>query len=126
VRLLLDSQALYWTVQEPRKLRPKTADLISDPATVVMYSAVNLWELAIKRAKGRLEFDDDAMLKAMREQKFSELPVVTRHGLEAGALPPHHKDPFDRMLIAQARLEGLTLVTSDRVFWRYRVLLLEA
>ena len=60
------------------------------------------------------------------KQDFEELPITTRHGLEAAALPLHHADPFDRMRIAQARLEGLTLVTRDQQFWRYRVLLLEA
>ena len=79
----------------------------------VFYSAVNLWELAIKRAKGTSRFrrPRDAARRST-EQHFRELPVTTRHGLEAAALPPHHADPFDRMLIAQARLEGLTLVTS--------------
>jgi PIN domain nuclease of toxin-antitoxin system len=73
-----------------------------------------------------LAFDDEAVLRTLAEQCFRELAVTTRHGLEAAALPPYHADPFDRMLIAQARLEGLTLVTSDRQFWRYRVLLMEA
>ena len=66
------------------------------------------------------------MLEAVGEQNFVELPVTSRHGLEAAALPPYHADPFDRMLIAQARLEGLILVTSDRQFRQYRVLLMEA
>jgi PIN domain nuclease of toxin-antitoxin system len=92
----------------------------------VYYSAVSLWELAIKRAKGRFSFDDGEMLDAIKHQRFDELPISTRHGLEAASLPPHHSDPCDRMLIAQARLEGLTLVTSDRQFWQYRVLLMEA
>ena len=126
MRLLLDSHALHWAVLEPGKLRAATVDVVSDPANAVYFSAVSLWELAIKRAKGRFSFDDREMLDVMAEQGFDEVPILTRHGLEAAALPPHHADPFDRMLIAQARLEGLTLVTSDRQFWQYRVLLMEA
>lgn len=126
MRVLLDSHALHWALQEPEKLRRQTHDLLDDPQTEVFFSAVNLWELAIKRAKGKFNFDDDVMLDGIDQQGFVELRVMTRHGLEAASLPPYHHDPFDRMLIAQARLEGLTLVTDDRVFWRYRVLLLEA
>ncbi|MGD9508194.1 MAG: type II toxin-antitoxin system VapC family toxin [Geminicoccaceae bacterium] len=126
MRLLLDSNALFWYVIEPEALSAQAFATIDDPDSEVYFSAVNLWELAIKRAKGKLEFDDSQMLEAIEEQSFLELPVTSRHGLEAAALPPYHADPFDRMLIAQARLEGLTLVTSDRQFSRYRVLLMEA
>lgn len=126
MRLLLNFHALFWAILTPEKLRPETVDAITDPSSTVLFSAVNLWELAIKRAKGKFDFDDDVMLEVVKQQDFVELPVTTRHGLEAAALPPHHGDPFDRMLIAQARLEGLTLITSDRAMWAYRVLLLEA
>ena len=126
MRVLLDSQALHWAVLEPHKLRRAAVEVITDPSTEVIFSAVSLWELAIKRAKGKFGFDDKTMLNVIRAQDFVELPITTRHGLEAASLPPHHADPFDRMLIAQARLEGLTLVTSDRQFWQYRVLLMEA
>lgn len=126
MRLLLDSHALHWSVLDPGRLRSATVDVLTDPTNAVYYSAASLWELAIKRAKGRFSFDDREMLDAIGQQQFDELPILTRHGLEAASLPPHHADPFDRMLIAQARLEGLTLVTSDRQFWQYRVLLMEA
>ena len=126
MRLLLDSHALHWTIIEPGRLRSGTVEVLTDPANSVYYSAVSLWELAIKRANGRFNFDDGEMLDAIERQRFDEIPVLARHGLEAASLPPHHADPFDRMLIAQARLEGLTLVTTDRQFWRYRVLLMEA
>lgn len=126
MRFLLDSHTLHWTVLEPGNLKLATAEALTDPSNVVFYSAVNLWELAIKRARGRFRFDDMEMLDAIRDQGYGELPVTTRHGLEAASLPLHHADPFDRVLIAQARLEGLTLVTSDRQFWSYRVLLMEA
>jgi PIN domain nuclease of toxin-antitoxin system len=126
VRLLLDSNALHRFVAEPERLRTAVFAAIADPESEVFYSAINLWELGIKRAKGRFAFDDQEVLRAIADQHFHELPITTRHGLEAASLPPHPADPFDRMLIAQARLEGLTLVTSDRVFWQYRVLLMEA
>jgi PIN domain nuclease of toxin-antitoxin system len=125
VRLLLDSNSLYWFVIQPDMLRSQTFAAIDDPGNDVYFSAVNLWELAIKRAKGKLGFEPRRMFE-VAQQDFVELPVTTRHGLEAAALPPHHADPFDRVLIAQARLEGLTLVTRNRQFWQYRVLLMEA
>jgi PIN domain nuclease of toxin-antitoxin system len=117
---------LYWFVVEPEHLSRQAFGAINDATNEVFFSAVNLWELAIKRAKGKVRFADQAMFDAIQSQAFTELPVTTRFGLEAASLPQHHHDPFDRMLIAQARLEGLTLVTSDRVFWSYRVLLMEA
>lgn len=126
MRYLFDSNALYWFVIRPEALRRQTVEALCDPDAAVFYSAINLWELSIKRAKGRIDFDHELVLAAVEQQNFVELPITTRHGLEAAGLPPHHHDPFDRMLIAQARLEGLTLVTKDRAFWQYRVLLLEA
>lgn len=126
MRLLLDSNALYRFIVEPERLRQEAFKAIADPLADVFYSAVNLWELAIKRSKGKMTFEDDVMLEAIDAQHFIELPITTRHGLEAAALPLHHADPFDRLLVAQARLEGLTLVTSDQAFKRYRVLLLDA
>jgi PIN domain nuclease of toxin-antitoxin system len=126
LRLLLDSNALYRFIAEPDRLRAAVFAAIADPESDVFYSAINLWELGIKRAKGRFVFDDQELLRGIADQRFRELPITARHGLEAASLPPHHADPFDRMLIAQARLEGLTLVTSDRAFWQYRVLLMEA
>ena len=107
-------------------LQPAVVTAIVDRDSEVFYSPITFWELGIKRAKGKFHFQDNVLLNAIAEQGFTELPIVTRHGLEAASLPPHHADPFDRMLIAQARLEGLTLVTSDRQFWQYRVLLMEA
>ena len=126
MKLLLDSNALFWFVIEPESLSAGALAIIDNPDSEVFFSAVNLWELAIKRAKGKLDFDDREMLDAIEQQDFVELPITTRYGLEAAALPLYHADPFDRMLIAQARLEGLTLVTSDKQFWQYRVLLMEA
>jgi PIN domain nuclease of toxin-antitoxin system len=126
VRLLLDSHVLLWFLTQPERLRRPAFAAIDDPTNEVSYSAVNLWELAIIRVKGRLQFDDDAMQAGIREQRFMELPITSRHGLAAAALPPIHGDPFDRMLVAQAMLEGLTLVTHDWLVRRYPVALMEA
>jgi PIN domain nuclease of toxin-antitoxin system len=127
MRLLLDSHALLWFVTQPERLRRSAFDAITDPLNDVAYSAVNLWELAISRAKGRLRYADEKMERGIREQRFTELPIVSRYGLAAAALPPIHQDPFDRMLIAQAMIERLTLVTHDWLIHRYpAVALMEA
>lgn len=126
MRLLLDSQALLWSLTEPGRLRAAARELIEHRSSIVWYSPINLWELAIKRAKGRLRFADDILLSGIEEQSFRELTVATRHALAAASLPQHHADPFDRMLVAQARCEELTLVSSDRKLRHYPVALLEA
>lgn len=127
MRLLLDSHAFLWALTNPARLRPAVRAAIGDGANDVMYSAVNLWELAISRAKGRLHFTDEEMERGIEELGFTELPILSRYGPFAAALPPLHQDPFDRMLIAQAMLEGLTLVTHDWLIRRYpSVALMEA
>lgn len=126
MRLLLDSQAFYWSLTQPDRIHPRALEALEERATMVWYSPVNLWELAIKRAKGRLSFEDDVMLAGIEQQSYRELPISTRHGLAAAGLPPIHADPFDRMLVAQARMEELTLVTSDRTLRHYAVALLAA
>ena len=85
-----------------------------------------MWELAIKHAQGRLEFPMERFEVTMRDMGFDMIPVLPAHAVSAGALPRHHGDPFDRMLIAQARLEGLVLVTQDGVIGRYEVQVLGA
>jgi PIN domain nuclease of toxin-antitoxin system len=120
VKVLLDTHVLlWWLAAEP--VLPKSArDVIADPDTVVVVSAATAWEIAIKRAKGRLEAPDD-LGGALRDNAFENLPITVEHALAAGALPWHHADPFDRMLIAQAQLESLTLVTADPHFSAYSV-----
>lgn len=123
MRLLLDTHALIWAAGDPAMLSGAALEAMREPANDVFVSAVSGWEIAIKRARGRLWFPgvDRAMLAALR---LSELPVTLAHGTEAGGLPAHHRDPFDRMLIAQGRVEGLTIVSRDRVFTDYDVALL--
>ena len=98
---------------------------IADPTTVVYLSAASAWEMSIKRGKGRLESPTD-VVEAIASNGFRELPVNVPHAQEVAELPPHHADPFDRILIAQARIEGLTIVTRDPAFEAYGVPLLAA
>jgi len=121
VSLLLDTHAFLWWVGEPARLPANVRTAIADPATLVYVSAASAWEIAIKRAQGQLAISDEEFEYAMRENGFTELPVTAAHGLAAGALPPHHRDPFDRMLVAQAATEGLRLVTIDSAMAAYDV-----
>lgn len=112
MRLLLDTHALLWSLTEPRKLRGGTRAALADAHNDVFVSAVSGWEIAVKRALGKLEAPDD-LEAGFRQQGFLPLDLTFRHAEQAGALPPHHGDPFDRMLVAQAQVEGLVVVTRD-------------
>lgn len=112
MRLLLDTHALLWSLTEPRKLRGGTRAALADAHNDVFVSAVSGWEIAVKRALGKLEAPDD-LEAGVRQQGFLPLDLTFRHAEQAGALPPHHGDPFDRMLVAQAQVEGLVVVTRD-------------
>ena len=123
--LLLDTSAFIWWVMEDERLGPRARAAVADPERQVYVSAVSAWEIAIKRSLGKLQLDGDVGALVEREE-FDELPIRIVHALEAESLPPHHRDPFDRMLVAQSRHEGLVLLTGDRVFTRYDVPLLPA
>ena len=112
MRLLLDTHVLLWSLAEPRRLRDETREALEDAGNDVFVSAVSGWEIAVKRALGKLEAPDN-LEAAVREQRFGLLNLTFRHAEQAGALPPHHRDPFDRMLVAQAQVEGLVVVTRD-------------
>jgi len=94
--------------------------VISDPRNQVYISAVSTWEISIKKALGKLSAPDD-MDAIVEEEDFDKLPITLFHGDQAGILPRHHKDPFDRMLIAQAQTEGLVIVTNDEEITRYGI-----
>jgi len=120
VKLLLDSHALLWVLDDPERL-PRTARaMVSDPAMPVFVSIVSLWELRIKVASGKLETPAD-LPGLIDASGFSLLPIGIRHIDQLGTLPNHHRDPFDRMLIAQAQADGLTLVSADRTVSLYDV-----
>ena len=123
MRLLLDTRVLLWWLADDPLLPPQAAAAIADGETSVAVSAASVWEIAIKKAIGRLEAPDD-LLDALAANDFDPLSISHAHALAAGALPAHHDDPFDRMLIAQAQAEGFTLVTADERFPRYDVALL--
>jgi PIN domain nuclease of toxin-antitoxin system len=119
VRLLLDTHVFLWWNEDDQRLRQEVKDTIVLAEGNVI-SAASAWEVAIKTALGKMQlqipFED-----AVEINSFQKLPVEFRHAAATAALPPHHGDPFDRLLIAQALTEGLTLVTHDRVFARYGI-----
>jgi PIN domain nuclease of toxin-antitoxin system len=119
VSLLLDTHVFLWWIGEPSRLPGEVTAAIADPGTLVYVSAASAWEISIKRALGRLDLRDEEFRHGMQESGFTELPVTAAHGLAAGALPQHHRDPFDRMLVAQAAIEGMRLVTHERAMARY-------
>jgi PIN domain nuclease of toxin-antitoxin system len=98
---------------------------VTDGANEVFASVASAWEIGVKQAAGKLRAPDD-LLEVTAAAGIAWLPIVARHALAAGALPPHHRDPFDRMLVAQARVESLTLVTRDKRFADYGVEILDA
>lgn len=112
MRLLLDTHAFLWWVSDFRHIAESARQVIADPDSEVFVSAVSGWEIAIKKAKGRLAAPDN-LAAVVEEKRFAHLPLTFDHAERAATLPPHHRDPFDRMLIAQARAEGLVLVTRD-------------
>jgi len=119
VRLLLDTHVLLWWLSDHRKLAKNARDIIANPDNEVLVSSASAWEVSIKAALARLEIELDDLESAIEKNGFRPLPIGLRHGLTAGRLPNIHRDPFDRMLVAQASVEELRLVSHDRVFERY-------
>jgi PIN domain nuclease of toxin-antitoxin system len=119
VRLLLDSHVYLWAVTDSPELRASARAATAEPANLVYVSAATIWELALKAASGRLVADVDDLLAGVAEAGFAELPVIAADGADAARLPRLHDDPFDRMLVAQARRRGLTLVTADHRLAEY-------
>ena len=112
MRLLLDTHTFLWWVSDWDKIAELAREAIADPKNEVFVSAVSGWEIGIKKAKGRLVAPDN-LAAIVEERRFEHLPLTFDHAERAATLPPHHRDPFDRMLVAQAQAEGLTLVTRD-------------
>jgi PIN domain nuclease of toxin-antitoxin system len=119
-RLLADTHAaLWWLADDPALSAPARA-AIADPTNEILVSAASFWEAAIKRGLGKLRAPDD-LPRLLDEEGFDTLPVTAAHAWAVQSLPPHHRDPFDRLLIAQAQAEGATIVTADRRFDSYNV-----
>ena len=121
MNLLLDTHAFLWAISNDPKLSKATRAAIVDGRNFVYVSAVTAWEIAIKRTRGKLEMPPLEYYEQLHLHRFTPLSITTDHALAIETLPPHHNDPFDRMLIAQARQEGLTLVTQDRHMSLYDV-----
>ena len=121
MKLLLDTHLLLWAAGEPDRLSAEARALIEDPDNELLFSAASVWEIAIKRQLGREDLRVDARLlrRGLLDNGYSELPISGDHAVAIDALPPIHSDPFDRILVAQATVEGITLVTSDRMLARY-------
>ena len=123
--LLLDTHVLLWWLDDPVSLEAPARRLIADPRNRVFVSAAVAWEITIKRQLGKLEAPDD-LEAALEQERFQHLPITVGHALAVAELPAIHGDPFDRIQIAQARLDALTIVTRDATIPRYDVPCLRA
>ena len=119
--LLLDTHLLLWAVGTPDRLSTQARSLLEEPDNQLAFSVASLWEIAIKRGLGRSDFQVDPRLlrRGLTDNGYRELAITGEHALQVDALPPIHKDPFDRILVAQAMAEGITLLTSDEIVARY-------
>lgn len=124
-RLLLDTHVLLWWLSDDPQLGQSARQAIADPRNDVYISAASTWEISIKRSLGKLSAPED-MDSIIDNEGFDKLPISLFHGDQAGMLPGHHKDPFDRMLIAQAQSEGLVIVTNDEKIIRYGIRIMDA
>ena len=121
MKLLLDTHLLLWAAGKPDRLSVRARSLIEDPDNDLMFSAASLWEVTIKAGLGRADFQIDPHLlrRGLIENGYEELPVTGQHALAVGQLPDVHRDPFDRILVAQATVEGLLLLTHDPLVQAY-------
>ena len=121
MKLLLDTQILLWAAGQPERLSAAARKLLSNKRNDLLFSAASLWEIAIKKSLGREDFRIEPRLlrRGLLDNGYTELPVTSQHAVSIDGLPPLHKDPFDRLLVAQATSEGITLVTADAQVARY-------
>lgn len=121
MKLLLDTHILLWAAGEPDRLPSAAREAIENPHTELLYSPASLWEVAIKRGLDRQDFQVDPRLlrRGLLDNGYVELPIMGEHAVAVMGLPAIHKDPFDRMLIAQATISGIELLTVDAVVGRY-------
>ena len=121
MNLLLDTHVLLWAAGMPERIPLALRKLIEDPACRPHYSAASIWEVAVKAGLGRRDFSVDPRLlrRGLLESGYTELAVLGNHAGAVDLLPPIHNDPFDRLLVAQAQIEGLILYTTDKMIGRY-------
>jgi len=121
MKLLLDTHLLLWAAGQPEHLSSAARDAIDDPQNQLLFSAASLWEISIKRGLGRDDFRVDPRLlrRGLLENGYTELPITSEHTVSIDLLPAIHKDPFDRILVAQSIVEGITLLTSDPLVAQY-------
>jgi PIN domain nuclease of toxin-antitoxin system len=122
VKLLLDTHIVLWAAGQPEKLSESARTMLTTPENVLYFSAASIWEIVIKRGLGREDFkvDPRRLRKMLIMHGYTELPVTAEHALMVETLPLLHKDPFDRLLLAQARTEGLLLLTADASVFQYQ------
>jgi PIN domain nuclease of toxin-antitoxin system len=125
VRYLLDTHVLLWWLGDDPRLSSQARQVISDPTHLMFVSAATVWEMSIKQSIGKLSIPDN-LLEMLAVNEFKVLKISAGHGLKVGTLPMLHKDPFDRMLIAQALADGLTVISGDAKFGLYEVPMLGA
>jgi len=122
VKLLVDTHLLIWAADNTECLPPQAHALMANPENELLFSVASLWEIVIKSGLNRIDFRVDARLlrRGLIDNGYGELPILSEHVVAIDALPPIHKDPFDRILIAQAMVEGIALLTNDVVMAQYR------
>ena len=121
MNLLLDTHLLLWAASEPGRLSTRARSLLLDPANQLVFSSASLWEVSIKNKLERSDFNVDPrrLWRMLLVNGYRELPIASEHTVAVSELPPLHKDPFDRILVAQARVEGLILLTADKAVAKY-------
>ena len=121
MKFLLDTHLLLWAAEDSIRLPDAARTLMDDERNYLLFSATSLWEVTIKAGLGRRDFDIDpfALRRGLLDGGYSELFITSAHAVAVAALPPLHKDPFDRLLVAQATVEGITLLTSDPLVAQY-------
>lgn len=121
MKLLLDTHLLLWAAGHPNRLSATAHSLIENPENELLFSVASMWEVVIKRGLGRNDFQVDPRLlrRGLLDNGYSELPILSDHVVAIDSLPGIHKDPFDRVLVAQASAEGITLLTTDSVLTQY-------
>ncbi len=122
MKLLLDTHILLWSAGQPDKLSESARALLTSPENSLFFSAASIWEIVIKLGLGREDFkvDPHRLRKMLVVHGYTELPVTAEHALKVDTLPPLHRDPFDRLLIAQARTEGMLFLTNDAAVVKYQ------